>query len=381
MRPVAAELAGCRSTALVLLMIEYVSGNIVESSAEALVNTVNTVGIMGKGIALAFKQAYPENYEAYRKACGDGDVEVGRMFVYENRALVGPKWIINFPTKMHWRNPSRLEWVERGLQDLRRVIEDRGIRSIALPPLGCGHGGLDWTDVSALIQRYLGDLEDVHIQVYAPTSEYRKPSKRNGVERLTPARALIAEAIRHYWILGIECTVLEVQKLAWFLERSVLTVELPNKLDLRFSADRYGPYSDRLRHLLDSLDGTYLECTKRIADAGPLDSIWFRNDRRIAVLEYLERGEGSEYLQAFELMTKVIDGFESPLGMELLSTVDWLVFTRSAKASVPAVVDSLASWPGGKDAAERKRKIFSERMIRLAVERLSSDEWSRSYAG
>src|SRR3546814_16544625 len=101
---------------------------------------------MGKGIALAFKDTYPENFDAYEAACHAGEVRVGRMFVTENRSLHGPRWIINFPTKQHWRNPSTLDWNRSGLGDLRRVVLDLDIHSLALPPLGCGHGGLESSD-------------------------------------------------------------------------------------------------------------------------------------------------------------------------------------------------------------------------------------------
>src|SRR5215216_3811045 len=115
-------------------MIRFTEGNLLDADAEALVNTVNTVGIMGKGIALMFKEAFPENFKAYEAACKKEQLELGRMFVTERRDLVsGPKWIINFPTKAHWRFPSQLSWIEEGLQDLKRVIRERNIRSVALP--------------------------------------------------------------------------------------------------------------------------------------------------------------------------------------------------------------------------------------------------------
>jgi O-acetyl-ADP-ribose deacetylase (regulator of RNase III) len=211
---------------------------------------------MGKGIALMFKEAFPANFLAYEDACKRRDVRIGRMFVTENRTFEGPHWIINFPTKKDWRQPSKLEWIVEGLKDLRRVIQEHQIRSIALPPLGSGNGGLDWGDVRAEIQRILGDLEGVDIEVYEPVAKYQNVAKRTGVEELTPARVLIAEMIRRYWVLGIECTYLEVQKLGWFLERTIHSLGIEDPLKLHFKADKYGPYSDRLRHLLNALDGT-----------------------------------------------------------------------------------------------------------------------------
>jgi O-acetyl-ADP-ribose deacetylase (regulator of RNase III) len=172
-------------------MITFTQGNLLDSKAEALVNTVNTVGVMGKGIALMFKEAFPENYRAYADACKRNEIEVGRVFGTERRDWVsGPRWIINFPTKKHWRNPSRLEWITAGLSDLVRFVRQHHIRSIALPPLGSGNGGLDWIDVRPVIEEALRGLPDVNILVYEPTSRYQNVSKRDGVHKLTPARAL-----------------------------------------------------------------------------------------------------------------------------------------------------------------------------------------------
>ena len=144
-----------------------------EAPAEALVNAVNTVGVMGKGIALMFKERFPENFKAYAAACKAGDVQVGKMFVSPGTELGGPRWIINFPTKKHWRDPSNIEWVRDGLAALRTVIRDRKISSIAIPPLGCGNGGLNWDEVRPLIVEALGDLADVEVMLYEPESEFR----------------------------------------------------------------------------------------------------------------------------------------------------------------------------------------------------------------
>ncbi|HEX7706704.1 MAG TPA: macro domain-containing protein, partial [Thermoanaerobaculia bacterium] len=217
-------------------MIRYVTGNLLDAGTEAVVNTVNTVGVMGKGVALMFKEAYPENFRRYAAAVAEGEVQTGKMFVSESAALHGPKWIINFPTKQHWRGKSRMEWIENGLDDLVRVIRENTIRSIAIPPLGCGQGGLDWRDVRPLIEEKLGAIENVDVVVYEPTAAYQNVTKQGGVEKLTPARALIAEMIRRYWILGIECTLLEVQKLAYFLEREIEFAGQPNPLRLQFKA-------------------------------------------------------------------------------------------------------------------------------------------------
>lgn len=352
-------------------MLRFVQGNLLHAEAEAVVNTVNTVGIMGKGIALAFKEAFPENFRLYEAACKANQVEVGRMFVVENTGL-GPRWIVNFPTKKHWRHPSKLEWIREGLVDLRRVIAERDIRSIAIPPLGCGQGGLQWTDVRLLIQKSLGDMPDVDVIAYEPTAAYHTPRKREGTAKLTPARALVAESVRRYSVLGIECSYLEVQKLAYFIERSIQLLGLKDPLRMEFQADRYGPYSDRLRHLLDALDGVWLFSDKRLADAGPLDRIRFNDSRRRELEEYLAAEPAASYLPALAQLSSIIDGFESPLGMELLTTVDWLLSRERAGRSPAELRQALDAWPAGRSAAERKQKLFDDRMLRLALERLAA---------
>jgi O-acetyl-ADP-ribose deacetylase (regulator of RNase III) len=354
-------------------MISYTQGNLLDAPVDALVNTVNTVGVMGKGIALMFKERFVHNFDLYSAACKAKRVQVGRMFVTETGELDGPRWIINFPTKDHWKGASRLEWVESGLQDLKRVLRERQIKSVAIPPLGAGNGGLDWPTVKSRIHAALSDVEDVDIIVYEPTDKYQNVAKRAGVEKLTPARALIAEAVRRYWVLGMECSLLEVQKLAWFLERSVEHLGLRNDLKLEFKAHRYGPFAPKLNHLLNSLDGSYLHCDKRIADAGTLDVIWFDDGRKELVQSFLKT-EAKDVTPALELATAVIDGFESPFGMELIASVDWLLSQERVAPEVPAILDGLAHWPAdcADGAGERKSKIFDERSVRIALERLTS---------
>jgi O-acetyl-ADP-ribose deacetylase (regulator of RNase III) len=159
-------------------MIEWTTGNLFESEAEALVNAVNTVGVMGKGIALTFKETFPENFRAYKAACAAKQVQLGRMFVTRRADAPGPKWIINFPTKDHWRNPSKMEWIVSGLHDLKRVIAENNIRSVALPALGAGNGGLDWSEVHSRIETELETLTNVHIAVFEPTEKYQDVAKR-----------------------------------------------------------------------------------------------------------------------------------------------------------------------------------------------------------
>ncbi len=351
-------------------MIRYTQGNLLQAPSEALVNTVNEVGVMGKGIAQMFREAFPDNNRAYEEACRRQEVRVGHVFVTRNTTLIGPRWIINFPTKQHWRHPSKLEWIREGLADLAKVIQSEGIQSIALPPLGCGNGGLQWDHVRREIVAALGAVADVDVLVYEPTTTYQNSPKRSGVVELTSARALIVELVRRYSVLGLDCTNLEIQKLAWFLDEAIRGLDLPDPLQLRFSANMYGPYSDQLRHLLDGLDGSYLHCEKRLSDAGPMDLIWFEDAKRIDLAEYLA-SSAMGYLPALERADAIIDGFQSPLGMEALATVDWLLRRENSAATLDAIREGLATWPGGAGASARKLRLFDDQLINLALKKLA----------
>lgn len=350
-------------------MITFTQGNLLEARVEVLVNTVNTVGVMGKGIALMFKERFAENFRLYATACKAGKVQTGRMFVTPVHELDGPRWIVNFPTKQHWRSPSRLEWIVDGLQDLRRFLLEHQIHSIAIPPLGAGNGGLEWTAVREQIELALGDIA-TEVLVFEPTRQYQNVAKRTGVEKLTPARALIAELVRRYWVMGMECSLLEIQKLAWFLERAIERHNPGNNpLNLQFTAHKYGPYANRLDHLLNNLDGSYLHCSKRISDADPFEVIWFDDERKDFLQTYLKT-ETKAYARALESTTNLIDGFESPFGMELLATVDWLLTREGVAPDVPALREGLRHWRGGPDAAERKMRLFNDRTLTIALDRL-----------
>jgi O-acetyl-ADP-ribose deacetylase (regulator of RNase III) len=356
---------------MVFLMVRYTEGNLLEAGTEALVNTVNTVGISGKGIALMFKETFPENFRAYEAVSKARKLEPGGLFVTERSDMLAPRFIINFATKDHWRHPSRLEWIERGLDELRAEIVTRGIRSVAIPPLGAGNGGLDWAKVKPLIAAALAGL-DCDVVVYEPTRVYQNVLKRNGVEKLTPARALMAEMIRRYEVLGFDCSILEAQKLAWFLSGAIGRLGLVNPIAEDFVANRYGPYSDRVRHLLDSLDGSYLTCERRVADARPFEPIRFRHDRQDRVGVYLTSPEASPYRPALDAATEIIDGFQSPHGIELLATVDWLNRKSNVALDVDAMIAAIAAWPGPDGSAERKARIFSRYQVDAAVAHLRS---------
>jgi len=190
------------------------------------------------------------------------------------------------------------------------------------------------------------------------------------VDAPTPAEALILEMVRRYAVLGLDCTTLEVQKLAWFLDRAIRAIGLPDPLHLVFEARKYGPSAERLTVLLEELDGTCLRCEKRLSVAGPFDLIWFEDGCRELVADVLRSDAARAYLPALASATRVIDGFESPLGLEVLATVDWLLVHDRVRPTRVAVKAAAHHWPGGRSAAARKVRLFDDRRIDLAVRRL-----------
>lgn len=349
-------------------MITYKKGNLLEANVEALVNTVNTVGVMGKGIALMFKEQFPDNMKNYQKACKQNLLHTGKMFITE-RTEKNPRWIINFPTKQHWKNPSKLEWITEGLLDLRQIIQSKQIKSIAIPPLGAGQGGLPWESVKKQMESILQDMTDVNIIIYEPTETYQNITANTRSKMLTPARALIAELVRRYWIIGMECSLLEIQKLAWFLERAVKLLHLGSPLKCNFKAHYYGPYADNLRHLLNNLEGNYLLCEKKINDAKPTDVIWFNEKQRESLKIYLESDEMKPYQDSLEFTSKIIDGFESAFGMELLATIDWLISQEDYSPNVDNILKGLGNWMNER-ASKRKLRLFNREFIEIALNRL-----------
>jgi O-acetyl-ADP-ribose deacetylase (regulator of RNase III) len=349
-------------------MIELAEGNLLQADVEALVNTVNTVGVMGKGIALQFKKAFPEMFPAYKAACAAGDIVPGRVHVYERDDLLNPKYVINFPTKTHWKGKSQLDYVERGLQDLVRVIRQRGIRSIALPPLGCGLGGLNWPEVLERIQTALGDLEGVLVLVYPPNGAPRAEAIIDRTQRpkLTTIRANVLRILADYFVLGYELSLLEVQKLLYFYQ------EAGESLRLRFVADRYGPYADNLRHVMNTFEGHF---TTGFGDGrnSPDTQIRLIPGALDEAKEFLahDSGRDSASDERAERVMELIRGFESPYGMELLATVHWVAKHSSGEPanSAEEAVTAVHEWN------ERKRQMMRPQHIHIAWDRLAEKGW------
>lgn len=303
-------------------MLRFVRGDLLKAPVEALVNTVNTVGVMGKGVALQFKRAFPDNYQAYVQACKRGEVQIGRIFVHDRGPLAQPRYIFNFPTKKHWRHPARMEYVEEGLKDLVRQIRELRVRSIALPPLGAGNGKLPWPEVKRRIQEALAPLEDVEILVYEPPGEPQAHpiTPQRTKPRLTPARAALLKLFGLYGALGKSLGRLEAQKLAYFLQEAGLD------LRLAFVRQRFGPYAEPLNHVLVRLEGHYI---RGFGDRTGASQIRLEPQALNEAILYL-----ADHPEADEAATRAAEWlkkFETPYWLELLATVHWAVRHEGAR--------------------------------------------------
>lgn len=345
-------------------MIRYVRGNILEAPTEALVNTVNCVGVMGRGIALQFRNAFPENYKAYVAACAREEVQPGRMFVHETGGLTYPRYVINFPTKRHWRGKSRLEDIQAGLDALVTEIQERQIRSIAVPALGSGLGGLAWGQVRPLIENAMASLPGVEVHVYEPVGAHPESDTRSRVQstKMTAGRAALAGLMNRYLsaLMDPSISLLEVHKLMYFLQ------EAGEPLDLRYVKAHYGPYAENLRHVLRDIEGNLVEGYASNGDAP---------DTRLTLRPgAVERAETflmtqNETHKRFDRVGRVVTGYETPFGLELLATIHW-VATHEGAESVDGVVAATHAW------GSRKRQ-FSATQIESAAHHLQSDGWMR----
>lgn len=342
-------------------MIEYTSGNILEAKVEALVNTVNCVGVMGKGIALQFKQAYPNNFAAYAQACKAGEVQPGRMFITETGSMLPPRYIINFPTKRHWRGKSRLEDIEAGLQALAQDIQRLGIQSIAVPPLGCGNGGLDWADVQPRIEQALASLTDVRVIIYepkgAPAPDAMPVAPKN--LKMTRARAMLLTLFDLYRTQDYSLSRLEAQKLAYFLQAA------GEPMKLHYVKQQYGPYAHNLNHFLQLMEGRYI---RGYGDGSQQAEIRVLPEAARAAQAFLNSdAKGQARLQQIQ---KLITGFETPYGLELLATVHWvMVENETARQDVETAVTAVQHWN------QRKKDRYRPFHIQQAWLRLSETEW------
>ena len=333
-------------------MIRFTKGNILQADVEALVNTVNTVGIMGKGIALAFKKAFPLNYKLYKEACDNKEFTVGSMFTTKTGQLM-PKFIINFPTKEHWKRRSKIDFVKSGMKELVKTIKTNEIKSIPIPPLGCGNGGLNWNEVKPIIVNELQSInKNIEVIIYEPGFNNQTVFVKKEIA-LTPARAMLLCALKDYQILGYSINLLVAQKIAYFLQR------IGEPLNLQYEKGHYGPYSNQLQHLLKYLNGYYLNFKHE--ETKPSSTISINHFDKVS--NYAQKELDSNQLDRLKKTRELIEGFESPYGLELLATVDYVSQNENI-INTEEMVAKIGEW------TERKKEIMKPFHIDVAHKRL-----------
>jgi len=340
-------------------MIKKTKGNLLESSAEALVNTVNLQGVMGKGIALQFKKAFPYNYKEYKKACVESNIGIGKLHYTIDETLHGGKKVIfNFPTKTSWRKPSEYAYIEKGLQDLVRLIEELKIESIAIPPLGSGNGGLKWSNVLSLLYKYLDPLE-VLVEIYEPSKEIETALIIEKV-KLTPARALLLTCLYEIVRNGNDVSEFAAEKCAYFLQR----FGCEDEFNLSFSPEVYGPYSGRVRFILNKLNGAYLSGYYDM-NLGPFDEIGIKVDSRKEIEDYLLHYGNKNLKLIADKTCEFLGSFSSNFGLELLSSIDYII-SNTGKNDIDSVVAAINEW------SPRKADLFNNNAyFTLAVDHLT----------
>lgn len=334
-------------------MITYQSGDLLTADVAAVVNTVNCVGVMGKGLALQVKQAYPAVFRSYAAACRRGEVQPGRVLTVPTGNEGNPRYIINFPTKRHWRDHSQLADIEAGLVVLVAEVRRLGLGSIAVPALGCGNGGLEWAVVRPLIEAAFSQLPQVQVVVYPPQAVAKAAPVSSPHPELTRARAILLRLLAEYSRAGYSLTRLEVQKLAYFLQAA------GEPLRLTYVAHHYGPYAHSLNHVLARLEGHYLQVT-------PGQGINLLPGAEVAASAVIV--SEAEAAARSERVVELISGFETPHGLELLATVHWLASHEQVRNEAEAVA-MVQGW------SERKARLFTPYQVGVAWRRLVEAGW------
>jgi len=341
------------------MVIEYKNGDIFSEDVDAIVNTVNCVGVMGRGLALQYKNKFPQNFKEYAQACKKGGVIPGKMFIYQTGQLTNPKYIINFPTKRHWKSKSKLKDIEKGLDDLMQAIEKHNINSIAIPPLGSGLGGLDWKNVKSVIMQKLSNTK-CKVVVFEPLEQVIKKNISKEVPKMTAGRAALVELIDRYLkgMMDPMVSLLEVHKLMYFMQESGET------LRLKYNKAPYGPYADNLRHVLNAIEGHLISGYEDGGDA-PNKQIKLLPGAVYDAKDFLQK----QYMTQmhFEKVINLVGGFETPFGLELLSTVHWVSKYENAK-NIDDVVEKIYKW-------NSRKKQFTKRQITIAYNHLAKNEW------
>ncbi len=340
-------------------MIEYKNGDILREDVEAIVNTVNCVGIMGRGLALQFKNKFPQNLKEYQLACTNKEVQLGKMFVHQTGQLINPKYIINFPTKGHWKQNSKIEDISNGLDDLITIIEKYSIKSIAIPPLGSGLGGLDWNQVKKLIEEKLKNI-NCTIILFEPLEQKIEKSITKEIPKMTAGRAALIGLMDRYLkgLMDPFISLIEVHKLMYFMQES------GEELRLKYKKAQFGPYADNLRHVLNTIEGHFIIGYEDGGDA-PTKQLKLIPKAVEEAKSFLLNKKNTQ--ENFIKVANLVDGFETPFGLELLSTVHWIAKYESSK-NTDEIVGKIHSW-------NERKKQFSEKQIKIALDVLIKNNW------
>jgi len=342
-------------------MIKTFEGDMMQSGAEALVNTVNTVGVMGKGIALQFKEAFPNNNKAYVEACKRKELEPGKLLaVWDENLQLGRKLIVNFPTKVHWRYPSKYEYIEKGLVALRELLQKGKIKSIAIPPLGSGNGGLEWSKVKPMIKQALEGLE-TEIMVYEPNAAIKAILQKQEIKKevhLTPARASLLYALFVFESVGEYSSLFAANKLAYFLQRK------GQKLNLDFKAHYYGPYAIGVEKVLYHLNGTFLKGMEQ-GQAKPFEPLKLNYEKWDEINEYVNKHLPVEDYQRLKSLITFLSGYTSELSLEILATVDFIL-AENPKYTLGEVMTAIAGWN------IRKKELFKQEYVQASYDYLKN---------
>lgn len=343
--------------------MRYIKGNLLEAKTEALVNTVNTVGVMGKGIALQFKETFPQNYKAYIAACRNDSLQPGKLLMTKDHNLEGEMIIINFPTKTEWFKKSQYGYIEDGLKALAKLIVDQKIKSIAIPPLGCGNGGLKWEKVKPMMEKYLGGLSDVDILIYEPNEQVKQILKAQDAKKevkLTPAKAMLLYSMYYYDSLGENTSLFIANKLAYFLQR----LGDPSLKSLKFTAHHYGPYSVQVEHVIHGLNGKFIKGLEQM-QVKAFEPLELQYNRLQEVSDYVKKELSVEQRNIIKQLTKLIDGYQSALSIEILATVDFIK-KQNPGISKNDVKVRIKDW------SERKSQLFQDKYVDIAWKHLEN---------
>lgn len=336
-------------------MITYVKGDLFTDKADALVNAVNTVGVMGKGLAYQFKERYPDNFAEYYKVCKSGNLSVGEVFTFKLECLESPKYIINFPTKAHWRGKSKIEYIEEGIKALITSVEEHSITSVAIPALGSGLGGLPWSQVEKVMLEKLSNVQSVDWRIYAPNDA--PPSQKK--LRMTFGRAALIVAISLYSSRKKQISEQEIQCLIYLLQCRGLQLG-----KLEFDEYRNAPFSSVLHTSLKKMDGHFLFLSgiNKSAEATliSLDSNYL-TEAKVMLKNDAESGKKIKDVMS------VVAGYESNEGMSIIATTVWIVANQNENFKYDEPIDSLVDkyWDQVSKLKGASKGIFKGTLSRL----------------